>query len=76
MPQLMPMRTTRTHSCVCMCVDIERGYVVRSINMTSNTAPKISFDLSPEAKIKNAEIMYGTGSKNHLAAIKRFGGVK
>jgi hypothetical protein len=26
-----------------------------------------------EQKIKNVEIMYGTGSKQHMAAIKRWG---
>ncbi|QXJ40727.1 hypothetical protein [Curtobacterium phage Parvaparticeps] len=26
-----------------------------------------------ETKIRNAEVMYGTGSKQHLAAIARFG---
>lgn len=31
-------------------------------------------EISNADKIRNAEIMYGTGSKQHQAAIKKFGG--
>lgn len=29
--------------------------------------------MSNEQKIRNAEVMFGTGSRQHLAAIARFG---
>lgn len=45
-------------------------------NTTGSTRIKVasgSSDLSPQAKIDNAEKMHGTGSKQHLAALQRFG---
>jgi hypothetical protein len=40
--------------------------------MNTTAAPKVG--PSNADKIRNAAIMFGTGSKQHLAAIKRFGG--
>ncbi|WKW85400.1 hypothetical protein SEA_MILANI_6 [Microbacterium phage Milani] len=40
---------------------------------TAPEDPRVSPDLSDAAKIRNAEVMYGTGSKQHLEAQRRFG---
>ena len=56
-----------------MCVDNCAGTChTRDMNKT----PAQTLSPSNADKIRNAETMFGTGSKQHLAAIKRFNGKK